>query len=178
EGWCTTPSAPWSSCRNVTTAVRFRPRSTSTTTWLLSRAIRQRRDACGSPPAAANAAVTTASGGSLTAASCTHVTQRRDSASSSALHTLRPQYAHATRCSSHIPRPQMGHAASSSAAAAAGRETRRARRVAVFGAHAGVSGAVLQPAGRAHLHVLVARRQAVHPALGGPVVRTEVLAAH
>src|SRR5207302_221199 len=47
-----------------------------------------------------------------------------------------------------------------------------------LGAHPGVRGAVLESAGRAHLHVLVAGRQAVHPALGGPVVHTEVLAAH
>src|SRR6266581_6122332 len=64
------------------------------------------------------------------------------------------------------------------AAAAARREARRARRVPVLRTHAGVSGAVLEPARRAHLHVLVARRQAVHPALGRPVVHTEVLAAH
>src|ERR1051325_9136937 len=64
------------------------------------------------------------------------------------------------------------------AAAAARREARRARRVAVLRTHAGVSGAVLEPARRAHLHVLVARRLAVHPALSRPMVRTEVLAAH
>src|SRR5207248_5861091 len=64
------------------------------------------------------------------------------------------------------------------AAAAARRETGGARRVPVLDAHAGVSGAVLQSAGRTHLHVLVARRQAVHPTLGRPVVQAEVLAAH
>src|SRR5207302_1282818 len=55
---------------------------------------------------------------------------------------------------------------------------RGARRVAVLGAYAGVHGAVLESAGRTHLHMLVTRRQAVHPALGSPVVHTEVLAAH
>src|SRR5207237_5876246 len=64
------------------------------------------------------------------------------------------------------------------AAATARRQARRARRVPVLGARAGVGGAGLEPAGRAHLHVLVARRLAVHATLERPVVGAEVLAAY
>src|SRR5207237_7828287 len=64
------------------------------------------------------------------------------------------------------------------AAAGARRQARGARRVPVLGARAGVSGAVLEPAGRAHLHVLVARRLPVHATLERPVVGAEVLAAY
>src|SRR2546430_12102717 len=48
--WCTTPSGTLSASRSATTAFRVRPRSTSTTTWLLSRAIRQRRGPRRAPP--------------------------------------------------------------------------------------------------------------------------------
>src|SRR2546423_7639390 len=65
---CTTPSGTLSPCRSVTTAVRVRPRSTSTTTWLRSRAIRQRRAGFRSPPVAPTAAAPTPSGGAPPAA--------------------------------------------------------------------------------------------------------------
>src|SRR2546429_1670511 len=88
----TTLSGTWSPCRTVNTAFRRNPRSSSTTRWLLSRAIRQARDALGAPPPiTARAAVTTCSGGSAIVASCAQVAQRRDACSRSAVHTCRPQ---------------------------------------------------------------------------------------
>src|SRR2546425_721834 len=88
----TTLSGTWSPCRTVNTAFRRNPRSSSTTRWLLSRAIRQARDALGAPPPiTARAAVTTCSGGSAIVASCAQGAQRRDGCSRSAVHTCRPQ---------------------------------------------------------------------------------------
>src|SRR5436189_124681 len=88
----TTLSGTWSPCRTVNTAFRRNPRSSSTTRWLLSRAIRQARDALGAPaPVTARAAVTTCSGGSAIVASCAQVAQRRDGCCRSAVHTCRPQ---------------------------------------------------------------------------------------
>src|SRR2546423_2430406 len=87
---CTTPSGTLSPCRSVTTAVRVRPRSTSTTTWLRSRAIRQRRAGFGSPPAPPRAAAATPSRGAPTPAGCAQVGHRRGSALRSPVHTPRP----------------------------------------------------------------------------------------
>src|SRR3989449_1089404 len=82
----TTLSGTWSPCRTVNTAFRRNPRSSSTTRWLLSRAIRQARDALGAPPPiTARAAVTTCSGGSAIVASCAQVAQRRDGCCRSAV---------------------------------------------------------------------------------------------
>src|SRR3989442_1974028 len=86
----TTLSGTWSPCRTVNTAFRRNPRSSSTTRWLLSRAIRQPRDALGAPaPVTARAAVTTSSGGSAIVASCAQVAQRRDARFTEALPTRR-----------------------------------------------------------------------------------------
>src|SRR5206468_8583892 len=53
-------------------------------------------------------------GGSLTAASCAHVAQRRDSRLRSAVQTRRPQYPHAARCSAQASLPHTGHSSTSS----------------------------------------------------------------
>src|SRR6266545_2904465 len=63
------------------------------------------------------------------------------------------------------------------AAAAAGREARRAGRVPVFDADTFVRRAVLQAARRADPRVLLARRLPVHATLRDTVVRAEVLGA-
>src|SRR5690349_877693 len=64
------------------------------------------------------------------------------------------------------------------AAAVTRREAARARRMAVRRAHALVCGAMLQPAGRAHPHMLVAHRLTVHATLDDAVIAAEVLRAH
>src|SRR5207244_4155135 len=70
----TTLSGTWSPCRTVNTAFRRNPRSSSTTRWLLSRAIRQARDALGAPPPDANSVIAS----SPQPARCRPQTRRRD----------------------------------------------------------------------------------------------------
>src|SRR2546423_9917685 len=94
---CTTPSGTLSPCRSVTTAVRVRPRSTSTTTLLRSRAIRQRRAGFGSPPAPPRAAAATASRGAPPPAGWAPGARRCAPPPRSAGHTLRPPCPHRAR---------------------------------------------------------------------------------
>src|SRR4029077_15079729 len=61
------------------------------------------------------------------------------------------------------------------AAAAARRETGRARGMPVLGADSLVGRAVLQPARRTDVHVLVARRLRVHATVRNPVLPAEIL---